>query len=107
MILVLSENGDLSTNDVLKWLDYFGVEWTRINEDDRVEFTSLKYIDNRIKHFIITVNGQAIDLLDVKAYWYRRGWLNTSEQFLRAKISLNNMIKQEIQTYLKHELRNL
>lgn len=33
MLLILSESGDRSTNDVIDWLEEYGVVWTRLNGD--------------------------------------------------------------------------
>lgn len=43
MILILSENNDLTTDKVIEWLTYWGIKGIiRMNEDDKV---SVKRID--------------------------------------------------------------
>lgn len=107
MILVISDNQDRSTNEVLKWLDYYNMKWIRINEDDDIKFHALEYKCNKIEKFIIEANSRFIDLVDIDAYWYRRGWLNTSVQQSPVKVSEYPKIDFEINGYLEREFENL
>ena len=36
MILILSEEKDITTNEVLRWLDYFNCEYLRINDTSEI-----------------------------------------------------------------------
>jgi len=107
MVLIISDNQDSSTNEVLKWLDYYNIKWIRINEDDDIKFHALEYLHNKIEKFIIESNNRFIDLVDIDAYWYRRGWLNTGIQQSPVRVSENPKINFEINGYLEREFENL
>ena len=36
MILILSENMDCSTDDVIDWINYLGGEFIRLNQEDYI-----------------------------------------------------------------------
>lgn len=69
MILILSESSDLSTNNVIEWLEFFKKRWFRINSYDEVK---LKYLG---KDIILEVNKISIKLSKIEGFWYRRGFI--------------------------------
>ena len=75
MILILSEKGDLSTNDIINWLCYFNYPFVRINKDepDKVELFVESYPDSY--DFYFKVGNKKFSLNQIQAYWYRRGGL--------------------------------
>lgn len=74
MVLIISENNDLTTDKVIEWLMYFGVnDFVRINEDDKI---IVKEIDLQKEEVIFSVNGKKIWMSDIDFFWYRRGNLS-------------------------------
>lgn len=66
MILILSEESDLSTTQVQAWLNFYNEKYTRINDNDIVNF---RFIGD---DFIIKSNND-VWYSKIKSYWYRRG----------------------------------
>lgn len=99
MVLILSDNNDISTCRVIKWLNYNKTEWIRINETDAINLTEIVYQDSELVRFRISCNNLEIDLTKVTAYWYRRGWLNgkeTDQPFSLELPELNRGILQHL-----------
>lgn len=72
MILILGRTDDASTNEVAKWLKYFGKKYVVIHGDinmNNVKFVSCDLKSNQI---IISVNSEYINLADIKSVWNRR-----------------------------------
>ena len=98
MILIVSEDNDQSTVDVIKWLVYTKKEFFRINPNDRVNVCQYNG-----EGFIIKVNNYfTINTADISAFWYRRGFIFLPHQYPNDKFdSIANFhvaIKSEIQT---------
>jgi len=70
MVLIISNNSDLSTDDVIEYLDLYNLKWIRINED---EIVKLKFLVNDI---IIETSDFRIRMSEIKSCWYRRGFIN-------------------------------
>ncbi|MEI7597424.1 MAG: grasp-with-spasm system ATP-grasp peptide maturase [Bacteroidota bacterium] len=77
MILILSNENDLSTCEVLEWITYFGCKYIRLNETDNVYFKKLK-IENKQTSILVENQDNDINLSDFSSYWYRRGSFNLS-----------------------------
>ena len=78
MIFILSEETDLSTNNVIKWLKFYNKNAVRINDIDTIALEECN-ISSKNKSFnliISTKNSEDIIRVDsdeIMAYWYRRG----------------------------------
>jgi hypothetical protein len=72
MILIFSEEKDLSTNDVIEWLIEANKKFIRINSESigRVVF---HHYDSAKQEMLATVDGQTFNLCKVESVWYRRG----------------------------------
>lgn len=73
MILLISEEGDTTTYEVLQWIKFYGKKYVRINQEDEV-FVAL--IDFESEDIIIRIKDVEINLKDVKFTWYRRGFFD-------------------------------
>lgn len=62
MVLIFSNKGDISTSYVIRWLNYWGCEWKRVNEANT--FFSLIETDD--------IEIDNIKLLNIYSIWYRR-----------------------------------
>lgn len=79
MILIITNQTDISTCDVIDWISYFKKPFIRLNKEDRINLleVDLQSSDpNLTSDFMIkcNINGN-IKLSEVKAYWYRKGGL--------------------------------
>lgn len=101
MILVLSDEVDQTTNDVIKWIKHFGFSFTKIIPTDHYIIESLK-ITNTVSEAIIRNydNKSVIDLKDVRSVWFRRGRLN-----FMPNIDLESELEvpKGLESYLYHE----
>lgn len=75
--LILTEKEDTSTNDVMDWLNHFGVKIIRLNIDevclDDIIDINLTQENLSLK---LKVNNQMLDVDKIDSYWYRRGGIN-------------------------------
>lgn len=89
MILIVSNNNEKSTSDVIEWLLYYRVEFERINETNQID---INY--NNKDNIIIKSNSKTIKFKDIKSFWYRRGRFHSI-----------NKIYQNVDKYIaNHEL---
>ena len=75
--LILTQKEDESTNDVMDWLNYFGVKTIRINFDEICTEDIIDINLNQANMILkLKVNNQIIDVDKIDSYWYRRGGVN-------------------------------
>lgn len=67
MVLILGEEQDETTNDVIDWLWYHGKEVIRINREDDVQIHELD-----AGKFVLHLEDQIIDSDQADSFWYRR-----------------------------------
>jgi ATP-GRASP peptide maturase of grasp-with-spasm system len=78
MLLIMSNRGDFSTNEVIQWLLFYSVTFCRIDQED--EFYLERFVlDNNTFEFTIKNDHKRIELHNIKSVWYRRGELNFSK----------------------------
>lgn len=108
MIVILSEENDQSTNDVIDWIAYYGKDYVRINPADAISEMCMN--SNYECRFIC--RGKQIELNKVTAFWYRRGHLSVltrrinDNEFLLAE-TLNKHLKSENAALRDFVLRSL
>ena len=90
MILLISSKYDVSTNIVIRWMNYYGIAFLRLNTEEFNSLTHFSLNDTSIK-----LNVRNIDLTKITGVWHRRGRLRHLPN------SLNNLGK--VTTYLKKE----
>lgn len=76
MILIISENDDASTDQVIQWLKYFQIKFLRINNNNLFEFQHLSIDFNG--DVLYSIKNKNLELMSTKitGYWYRRGKLS-------------------------------
>lgn len=91
MVLILSENFDPVTNDVIDWLVSFSAQYYRVNLDDDTEFrVSINYSDSSIQpEYSFIHNDNKIKFSDLTAVWYRRGGFPRTNDY--TKYSFKNL----------------
>jgi hypothetical protein len=62
MILLLSEQNDISTFKVIKWLRYFGVPYVRWNKEDLIKIDIVSILKNNHSEIKISINEKKTDL---------------------------------------------
>jgi len=100
MILILSEENDHSTNDVIDWLLLWKYDFLRINESDVISIKEIK-INQRGYNIFFKINEsvETYSIQQFTSYWYRRG-----DIVLKLTESDNiNEISLKINTYLNKE----
>ena len=72
MVLILGRTDDASTNEVAKWLKYFGKKYIVIHGD--INMNNVKFIscDLKSNQIIISVNCDYINLAEITSVWNRR-----------------------------------
>lgn len=73
-ILILSHQDDDSTNNVIEWLVSYNAKFVRINTEDEIDV--LLKITNLQESIFLKCNGELINIEDIGAVWFRRGWLS-------------------------------
>lgn len=74
MILIISEQKDVSTHDVIDWLVAKSIPYFVVNHEDVVQQVHCT-IQNGKTTLVFQVNGHSIDMDRITAFWYRRGGL--------------------------------
>lgn len=72
MILILSQNQETTTNEVIKWLSLMNKKFIRVHEDEIFEIKINK------KRIFIESQRNLFFLDDITSVWYRRGGLRFS-----------------------------
>ncbi|MCX2575958.1 grasp-with-spasm system ATP-grasp peptide maturase [Pedobacter sandarakinus] len=75
MILILSDERDQTTIDVISWLRFYKKDFLRINLEDSFDFSDIEIEDQNVK---INFKSKQLefDFSKISSYWYRRGKLN-------------------------------
>lgn len=108
MILLFSQENDLSTNEVIDWLIHYKQDFVRINIDEKNSYQNQLLISNNITHCNITHNDKTINLKKVKSYWYRRGGNFTMPKSVNLpKFSKTKKLQKELSTDLWQEANTI
>lgn len=102
MILIFTIKYDISTSEVIKWLNYYGKEVIRINSDDNTYI--LDKITDRGIFLKNRKTDRIINLYDVKSCWWRRSGIG-KETFVE-NIDKDFFIEDFDLTSIKKELIN-
>lgn len=101
MILLLSSDGDYSTNLIIKWLKHYKCfDFIRLNPMD--------FVDNKILIYpsdgVFIYNDKPFNFSSIKVVWYRRfgGYSSTSHYF-----KVKKEIDQSVSDLLKFEINNI
>ncbi len=93
MILVISEEIERTTDEVLQYLLLYGIFFLRINKEDSLKIVELSLSSERL---LFEFNGKIFNIYDFDTVWYRRGNLNSSffQPALFELSSYPNMLNQ-------------
>jgi len=94
--LIISQSSDLSTNEVIRWLRFYGKKFTRINDDDEIVIENI--LINQLDTDIVLTNTATMEkfsLKDFNSVWYRRG---------RARMVANKrFVENDLETYVQNK----
>ena len=107
-ILIVSDEADNSTNEVIDWINYFDKPFIRINETDEIKLIDLTLIGKNVDFTLkIGSTNTTFKLSEIGSYWYRRGDINLSKPFKNIAKELPNSLGLKIEGYYEWEHRFL
>lgn len=93
MVLILSNNNDMSTTQVINWLEVNENKWLRVNTEDKV---CLNFIGDDV---VFLLNSKTYNLSDFSSFWYRRGFLNFDFENIKSEL-FNKFQKIELNDFI-------
>lgn len=73
MLLIVSEEEDISTDNVVEWCHHHKVPFIRINDRECVNILSNILLDEEDLQVQIEIKGRSYMLSDISSVWFRRG----------------------------------
>ena len=97
LVLIFSQDFEVTTDVVLQWLDYYNQKFYRVNTEDHVTCKKLQVTEEGLEFELIINEKDLIQSSYIKSFWYRRGNLKldrprkemTKNAFPSKKISDN------------------
>jgi hypothetical protein len=105
MVLIVSEDKDLSTRFVIDWLYFSKKKFVRVNDSDKLTLINFEISDSGFD-FYISVNGASnfsFKASEIKSYWHRRGHFTLDSSQIIQIDSLSKGINRGINYYLNIE----
>lgn len=104
-ILILSSESDNSTDQVIKWIKFYGGTFTRINDTSKLKFMEATISSNNLDddNVEIIFNEKILRLSDFNSYWYRRGRLNINYSWPKKELLERSKLKPNILETLTNE----
>ena len=100
MVLIISENSDISTNHVIEWITSTGYPFVRINWEDKVEIKSFN-----LDSFSLLINDKVlVEYEKITSVWFRRGKIKLHASYLNTK-SDEDKFTNYLREHLKVELK--
>ncbi len=93
MVLILSKNQEITTNEVIKWLIFMKKKFIRVNEN---EFFEIKVINKKI---FLESDSNSFFLDDITSVWHRRGGIRFKNLTYKNKAIDHHMY--EVQYWLQ------
>lgn len=103
MILIFSEEEDVSSNLVMDWLTYFDAKCIRINPDKSLFKIKIELSNNK-QDILLYINNKLIRLSDISVFWYRRGNLSNLASFIKF---IEDGFSTNVFNHLKHEFNTI
>jgi hypothetical protein len=73
MILINSSDFDQTTNDIIDWLNFYNIEFIRLNYSDKVIVRYVEIGEGVSFQFEIFETKKILNSSDISFFWYRRG----------------------------------
>ena len=90
MLLIISSEYDVSTDQVIDWLNYYSIEFTRINKEAESLSININNSETSIK---LLTDNRTINFNSISSFWYRK---NGIEVRYNKKGIINNKRKKSI-----------
>ncbi|MBL7878374.1 MAG: grasp-with-spasm system ATP-grasp peptide maturase [Chryseobacterium gambrini] len=102
MILVISENNERTTTEIIRWLIYLNKKFIRVHEDEIFEIK----IEN--KRIFIQSQRNCFFIDDITSVWYRRGGLRFERmKYMDSAVNLHmNEYQHWLEDYVRSSLEN-
>lgn len=94
MILILSENDDVSTDYTIEWFQYLGIPFNRLNSGDLKNTLSYLEFKGQELNVVFQFNGQKLSLNQIKGVWFRRSFLDFKSGFFENTEKGNDVHRQ-------------
>lgn len=106
MILILSEELDASTNEIIDWLNYYKKDFIRINYEDHIDNILIEE-----ENIVLHIGNKIINFKEVDSFWYRKGNFSYSKLNKLDKNELNKRMYlfsewKQIQDFIFYKLKN-
>ncbi len=105
MILILSEQNDITTYKVCEWLYNLSVPF--LNIDNNINIINIIYINNNKKEIIFKYKGKQYSLDDFTVVWNRRGFFRFSMPSLSAFKENTKIEYKHFYEHLQNERKTL
>jgi ATP-GRASP peptide maturase of grasp-with-spasm system len=108
MILIISDQGDRTTNNVIYWLIFYGIEYIRINDTTDIKLSKFYFENHNWEINLLVKNEVSNEIIEIKyqnitAFWYRRGFFRLHQSF-NLKFEENSEINfKDIHSFLNRE----
>lgn len=106
MILVLSEENDIITDIVCRWLHYYQKNFKRINKEQASLYECVLEFDDGNCHIKLNCSNNIIDFDEVDWIWFRRGYLNFTFNYEKIE-RLPEFVQSNIYGHLQSEKKTL
>lgn len=104
MILIISTEHDLSTDNVISWLRYFEIKYLRINSNMNVSCNNFTISNSDLDFQLSWFHNQNeinVRFTEITSCWYRRGGLNTINLYIDENDRYVSSYLNKEQSYLR------
>ncbi len=101
MILICTDELDLSTDVVIDWLNYFDYKFIRLNSNDLIINVEIE-ISNDLS-FILETRNKIIKSQEISAIWYRKNNITFDFPVFRSQFKNENLFK--LKRFTTYELK--
>ena len=99
MILIISSNNDVTTNEVIDWLRFYNSDFIRIDSTKLISIQkAIINVDSTELYF--EIDGTDLKLSQITSIWYRRSWIN----FKRNKYTNEALLNSEFENQIENQL---
>jgi ATP-GRASP peptide maturase of grasp-with-spasm system len=106
MVLIISEQSDVSTDCVIEWLRFYNVQFIRLNEGEAENVVATVEMNNDTILIHFKIKGKTFSTDDIGSVWFRRGFLTFNTSFL-AISTKNSAINNQVETIINRESSTL
>ncbi len=106
MILVFSEQNDVSTNEVCDWFSFYNIPFIRFCEFDKIKINSISICNNGIFGEMEICNLH-ISISQITSVWYRRGEPILEYINIEKIDFLTNGLENQVSKHLQNEVQTI